>query len=660
MELDKLLKSKALYSEIYDELSALVGGDLKTVIGEHNGDDYDYLIAGGCIANIIYSKVYKTNPPIRDIDVFLFKKRGSTKPNPDFLFSQQAVGFMGEYAEDNHYGFSSDLQTTTDGYSNSYSTPNGDSIKMISTRRVGVINFIVMDISITEYSENNENKLILDCFDINCCSAGLDVYKKELVYTPEFLKFIRGRQLEVVNPHNALQTTLRLIRKEKDLFGSYCDLGNEIKLLQHAWLTRNLKNSTIISEETYTKYLEHKETIDKHFQIKPLEKYLVSELNLDKDTEYWFYKPIISSWDLLSFCYNTQEVLGLWRMVETKTPKKVRNNFKKLVNFVKNNGIVTQVSFADYFYNLDYDDTISESLLDQNISYYNNFIFIKSLINKDYLNCDISDKHIKILNTFLNNHSRMSRLLSTNNNLIEDYQIVKTIKSTSNKHGEWIVGELESLPTNKAKEFMNSQNHRLWLEEHIKKVNEVNSKNLVNPIDLSGFKFKNNVTELLSTLDLRKEGVKMGHCVGGYSYKVGNYMSRIFSIESGGISSTVEIGCSYYSDNFVESLPEGINEADYISYEDKNKVMNINRMLSVKLEVLQHHGRYPEKGNLKPTDENIEIVKSLVDYINDKSDEVLYPGLISVKYSLLKDMRDSVNNHNRNKKTEQVYEEVFK
>jgi hypothetical protein len=32
----------------------------------------------------------------------------------------------------------------------------------------------------------------------------------------------------------------------------------------------------------------------------------------------------------------------------------------------------------------------------------------------------------------------------------------------------------------------------------------------------------------------------------------------------------------------------------------------------------QHYGRYPEKGNLEPTKINQEIVKKLIDFLNEK------------------------------------------
>ena len=41
--------------------------------------------------------------------------------------------------------------------------------------------------------------------------------------------------------------------------------------------------------------------------------------------------------------------------------------------------------------------------------------------------------------------------------------------------------------------------------------------------------------------------------------------------------------------------------------------MNIT---SVTYSVRQHHGRYPEKGNLKPTETNEKIVGELIRYLN--------------------------------------------
>jgi hypothetical protein len=157
-------------------------------------------------------------------------------------------------------------------------------------------------------------------------------------------------------------------------------------------------------------------------------------------------------------------------------------------------------------------------------------------------------------------------MLARSNNVQEQYNTIKMLKTLTKQEGNWVLGMLETAGSNVGKGVKIT---REWVNELMIKEKLRLMKPLVKPLNINNFKYKNCVTELITPLDLQNEGVKMGHCVGGYSYNLENDISRLFHIEIDGIGSTFEVSLV----NFDGS----------------------------KFSVKQHLGRYPEKGNLTPT-----------------------------------------------------------
>jgi hypothetical protein len=119
------------------------------------------------------------------------------------------------------------------------------------------------------------------------------------------------------------------------------------------------------------------------------------------------------------------------------------------------------------------------------------------------------------------------------------------------------------------------------------------------------------VEELNTPLKLKNEGKRMGHCVGGYSDSVKRGESRIFHINCMGIGSTIQIRSNNYMTVSV--------------YNDSNESWCIG----------QHYGRYPQKGNLTPTEFNKFIGDELVKFLNkkfskEKVEAGKYPNSVNV------------------------------
>jgi hypothetical protein len=143
-----------------------------------------------------------------------------------------------------------------------------------------------------------------------------------------------------------------------------------------------------------------------------------------------------------------------------------------------------------------------------------------------------------------------------------------------------------------------------WVQSLIDKEKERMAKPLCEPYDLSDFKYKDYVRELTSPLDLKVEGSVMGHCVGGYSNALEDGRSRIFHIEVDGIGSTLELGvCKDNTNNVWRNIDFGIDPKPTLP--DYEQEFNIK----------QHYGRYPEKGNKRPTNKNRGIAFKLAYFL---------------------------------------------
>ncbi|MFN7656367.1 MAG: hypothetical protein ACK5OW_01095, partial [bacterium] len=170
-------------------------------------------------------------------------------------------------------------------------------------------------------------------------------------------------------------------------------------------------------------------------------------------------------------------------------------------------------------------------------------------------------------------------------------------------------------------------------EQLVKFIEEEKSKDsqaLVEPLNLNDFIFNKNIKELISNLQLKMEGTMMGHCVGGYGSQVERGYSRIFHVEHNGIGSTLELSLpNLVKPNYNVFIDRGdgpkieeiIRSTKYedkfiVRYSDDSTAVLSEKDLGYK--VRQHQGRYPEKGNLTPTERNTYVATELVKFLNQK------------------------------------------
>jgi len=620
MDIKEFLKSKETYLKLVDKLSTYT--NLNEIKGGY--------IAGGSISNILFSMVHGGEPVINDIDVYhqIYEKKG-------IYLSKVAGWYPSSYVREDG------LTIVDDDYGRVFISAKGARMQVKSHSRKGILNIIEY---VYEDGNNKTTKdrdlIILEGFDLNCCKSGLDIEKKEIVFTDEFVDFLETKQLKVVSPCAPIQTTIRIKKKLRDL-DCFCDIEHEMRFLTIA--SKKITGSQMtryIGDETYAKYEKHKDFVDKYFTLR--EPKNLDELPESLRSTYYFggkRNPNVNIWlfdakldfDIVEAAHNINYLKKIWNLLYTYKSKSEQTKINKI--FYKN----------VYLGNMMEDQWTYQKWISQGKytteSYYNShrFTFQMILTKKDYYKCNFDIKHVDFIDKFVEAHLGLARILKWSNTLTEQYKLIKLIKSIAKKEGEWIIGVLETMDLHKHTEF----NENTLIDENIilkviKDEKIISGKDLVEKINLDGFYYKDCVRELPSVLDLRIEGSKMGHCVGGYSNPLSNGVSRIFHVDCDGIGSTVEISIpkrekyiSLIKDRWLQKKdekskllkiveifhPTQFADSECVAVYENGSTDNI-RVSEVTYRSRQHYGRYPEKGNLTPTDTNKLVVKELVKYLN--------------------------------------------
>lgn len=644
------LESKETYKKVLEILSHHFDGSLSyatsnVVTSENETIEIDGFIAGGSVSNILYYLLYGVKPVVNDIDIFFHKKTRKpifTKKNSETKLEKITsnvvdVGWYGSNRSEN-------------------------SFKIYGHKREGILNYVHTCI----FSEDKSYTVFLDNFDLNCCKSGLDIKNEKIVYTEDFVEFLKSRQIEISKVINPIQTTIRIKNKVKDL-DCYCDIDSEISLLQHASIYHH-KIGIQIGEETYAKYLNNKDFVDKYFTIKELD---YSKISFNSpftviNGESWIFEPKLNGYIVPFWFNNVNQLYVYWRLFKSNLSRSKKSKIDKIMSYIYSNGFSKLNTFDSKVF-------VTERLLGNSVAYKNytkqglnyymgikdikvhqiNSTIWKFLIsNNRYYDCDFDIRHLKLIEKFSREHLNLFRIFNGFNGDItvqSQYEIIKYIKSMSKKKGLWIIGELENVGQNNKYKIKGNSVIELVksIDTYIEHREEDLSKKLIEKIDLSGFEFSDNVTELTTTIELIEEGKKMGHCVGGYSLSVEKGNSRIFHIEEGGHGSTVEIsnnnGDRWW--NFNGEVKKDIPK-QWELFGDKDlihKWQKINeKITNSEFKSIQHYGRYPEKGNLTPTKEHINIVRCLVNYLNKNHLKGNIEDLLFDKFILEKEIEKTI------------------
>lgn len=616
----EFLNSKETFKKVCLKLATY---DTKKEIGDIARKGF---ISGGSVSNIIISMLHGGEPVINDIDVYQETKDNSSKEE----------WYPTTYIDEDG------LEIVNDSYGRIFVSEDGARMKVTGHRRKGIFNIIsyvyenYRKIGVTTVAD--KNLVILQGFDLNCCKSGLDLENEKIVYTSEFVEFLKTKQLKVVHPCAPIQTTIRIYRKMKDL-DCYCNVDHEMRFLTVAY--KNVQSgqmSKYVGPETYEKYEKCKEFVDKYFTLREpknseeipyslREKYYIGNKR-NPEVRIWLFDSVMD-FNIIEDVSTINKLKRVWQLLYTFKRGSEQDKINKI--FYKNVflGKKSEDSWSRFEYPKIGTLPLGESLPGKEIPYYNStrYTFRMILTKSDYHKCNFDLKHVDYIDNFTNEHYGLQMFLKNCNTLMEQYELVRFIKSLVNKEGQWVIGALEN--SNLDLITTRDDNNKLFMNiigkdviiKLVEKYKKENTGNLTEPIDLSDFEYKDCVRELVTKLELQNEGNKMGHCVGGYSRSIIEGISRIFHVDCDGIGSTVEIGLpltKYGYPKYQEIIevyqPESLTNKCVVICKDENiNTVSINEVV---YKVRQHSGRYPEKGNRPPTETNEEIVKELVRYLN--------------------------------------------
>jgi hypothetical protein len=561
-------------------------------------------IAGGSVANMLLSLYHLGTPRkfnINDIDIF-------NTVDPNTIDKKQLDGegetlLMGDV----HLGMGIAVD---EGYGHVYVERDGTFYRVMKSERDGIINNISCFVSHGQLGSKHttpnydpDNDIILRGFDLNCCQAGIDLKNGVLHYTESFKNFLKSKQVLVDIPYTPLHSAIRLIKKMV-MYGDfcYCDIDYEMKYLQQA--TKSGEACMFIAKENYDKFIDNHEALQDYIEVtsvdiknmpheyrkmyfpnsfkvinKPMGNNMTStpvgrgnyvETEMIEGRELWTYE-FTKKLDRIPESFDKMwELKKIWDFRYRSRKKSHQNKIDMIMNFsTEKKKKVTNL--ANLLRNEEGDKILAYPL--------------QCLMSNDfYYDCDFTEEHLGEISVFVGEHRGLAGMLSKTNNIQEQYNNVKMLKTLAKQEGNWVIGTLETLGFNEV--MKGTEITKEWVQGLIDKEKLRMSLPLVEPLNIDNFKYKECVTELITPLDLQAEGKKLGHCVGGYSYNIEKGESRIFSVNVGGIQSTLEIGLKDYNYNFSIELGK------------MGDAPKPKKSISVK----QHSGRYPEvMGNRTPT-----------------------------------------------------------
>jgi hypothetical protein len=311
--------------ETYNKVLNIIKDECRKNDVRLNDYSIESYIAGGAVANTIHNLINKdkpnyrnTKPIINDIDLFCFTRGEGLN--------------WSEPAHNDGQNFISQTINPTlnmDGYGRTWLGTMGESITMTNSERFGLINKIgiqvylnhLHDFKVTDYYPQ-----LLNNFDLNCCSAGIDRLNGKIIYTDKFVDFLVNNQIEVIMISSPLQTSIRMLKKSKELNTNTNNFETEMSLLQHSFVNGEHKYMGL---EWWDKAKKYGSFLSNYFQFTSKTGYLVN--NLFQYTTKNF--EIVKYFD--QFKFNSESsMISFWDLF---VRKKNQESLNKLITFYVQN-----------------------------------------------------------------------------------------------------------------------------------------------------------------------------------------------------------------------------------------------------------------------------------------------------------------------------------
>ena len=497
----------------------------------------DTFLTGGAVAAIIFEKLTGTKAVINDVDLFFY-----------------------------HYSAKDQSNAEQERYNNLSGEERAYHIRKV--KEVGILNLIQINLE-DDFSWWS----VLDSFDLNYSQVGINLSENQIYFTKNFIQFLTKKVIELVPEFDKefpITSYLRGVHKAQDF-----QVPFYARDLVQKYIAHGLGHIVFGDKETVLSVRTNEEGSDG------------DEFVTEKRLQHWLKHP-----DILPFM--TPEVIA---SVTTSAPEEIKQGKKnkpkiehqiriqlpdepwvgvvetiyQVYNRQNQNDIGSTAMLSQLekhipnFYNLRptvalrLKQFMQSKIFSTRVSYHKERTdLVSALVDyPELLSKDISIKKLIQIEPFL--HSHQNFLQSVNYRLLQKGSSVDEILdflAGLNKFDLALIGILETalneenpvqrhgLDRDDLSDLLISKNH-VALKEKLEAIYKRRlEKNRVVPEEqkLKIKPFARWVTELIQNDQLVIEGKNMNHCVGGYGEKVKRNESRIFHIQVGKNSSTLEVG----------------------------------------------------------------------------------------------------------------------
>ena len=406
------------------------------------------ILAGGAVANTILSLLDKKEYPINDIDIFI----ETDEENSSILRETEKDFIPSSYGP---------LFKNVDGY------------KVVSSKNKGLINEIKVK-RCSEYKKEYEPpfaQTLIKAFDINQTQVAIDLKTKKIYYTPEFVDFLKKRELKIVFPSTPFHSLVRLIYKSKEL-NARVNIQKAVRMVSTILALKKTENypvSNMVSMESrvYKEYLKNKNIVDKYFTVR---KTKVENVEL---LEILPKEPIILQ--NLKNIFDPIALMVVLNNVFSEKPSD-REKYLYLLLYPK---ITRLINFNPEFAENSSIKTFAK--LEEKINQNREYEYLSELLVKMF-KLDVEET-LQVIDNLTNQETKeMTEMLNM---------------SLTN-------GNLERLK--------NMEKSKL-IEKLRKNYMKILEEPLTQPFDLSGFELKDKVKELITMKEIKETGEKFRNCL---------------------------------------------------------------------------------------------------------------------------------------------------
>jgi hypothetical protein len=490
----------------------------------------DTFLTGGAVAAIIFEKLTGTKAVINDVDLFYY-----------------------------HYKYKDQYNAEQERYNNL--SGEDRAYHICKVKEVGQLNLIQINLEddFTWWS-------VIESFDLNYSQVGINLADKQIFFTKNFVEFLEKKVIELVpefDQEYPLTSYLRGVHKAQDF-----QVPFYVRDLMQKYIAHSV-GSVVFGEKDNVLTVRTNE--DDHDG---------DEFVTEKRLQHWLKFPQMLP-------YVTPEAYQ-GELTETKTKKKNQIKYQiriqlpdepwvgvvesvyQVFNRAKKNDSSSTAMLSQLervipnFYNLRpsmalrLKQLIHSNLFSTKVNYHDETELTAALkLRPELLTKDISIKKLTQVETFLNSHldflQNLNYLLLKKGSSID--QILDLINGLS-KLDLALIGILETaLGEGNYRDRVEVEKDEILnliiahnysgLKDRLESIYKRRlEKNRVVPEEqkLAINPFARYVTEIIQNDQLVLEGKNMSHCVGGYGEKIKRNESRVFHLQVGKNSSTLEVG----------------------------------------------------------------------------------------------------------------------